>query len=502
MAKLQNRNTVVAVTKETTEATPVAPSASTDYIAIQEGFDVSPEFQDLQSAELQSSIGMAKGVKGFENPTASFSHYMRSSGVEATAPNFGNLVESCLGGLTAAQAEDNTVAGSTTTVVKVDSGEGADYERGMALLVKDATSGRNYSIRNVLSVSTDDLTLAQALGAAPPVSIDLGRPTLYKVADSGHPTLDLFVYRANTAAVELLAGCRVTDMSIDATAGEFVNCSYNLSGVKYLFDPIEITSADQYLDFNDGGGEENAQVPAKFYKDPYDLAQAIADAMNALTTDTITVTYSDSTNKFTFASSGGTFSLLWNTGANTANTIGDKIGFSVAADDTGASSYVADSALTFSAPHTPSYDNADPLVAKNNEILLGSSTEVTAFEAESVSIKIANEKRDVLDICSESGKSGSIFSNRTVTVDIVGYLTSGQALEFQRYRENTSIVFTYNFGNKLGGNWVAGQCVNVHIPTAVITSFKIGDSGGVVTLEMSLRAYVDEGNGEFYINTL
>ena len=32
---------------------------------------------------------------------------------------------------------------------------------------------------------------------------------------------------------------------------------------------------------------------------------------------------------------GSTFSLLWNTGTNAANTIGDLIGFSVAGNDTG-----------------------------------------------------------------------------------------------------------------------------------------------------------------------
>jgi len=58
-----------------------------------------------------------------------------------------------------------------------------------------------------------------------------------------------------------------------------------------------------------------------------------------------TVTYSDTTNKFTLASDRGggkTFKLLWATGTNTATSVGDDIGFDVSADDNDAASHEAD----------------------------------------------------------------------------------------------------------------------------------------------------------------
>jgi hypothetical protein len=498
---LSTRNSVLAIVREVTEGTPVSPSAGTDYIALQEGFDVEPAFTELENAELTGSVGRAKTIVGAEEPTASISHYIRHSGVENTAPNFSDLIEAFMGATASKGTERDTIAASTVSVIKVNVGEGAEYQRGMAVLLKDATNG--YRIRNVLSISGDDLTLAQHLptGTAPAAGVNLGRPILYKPAENP-VTLSGWLYRGNNAAgaVELLAGCRVTDMSIDASANELINGSFTLSGTSYYFDPIEITASTDTIDFNDGGVKV-ATVTAKVYKDPYDLASALQTAMDAASADTITVTYSDTTGKFTIASSGATLELLWNTGANTAQTIGTKLGFSVAADDTGALTYTSDNAVSKASPYTPSFDSANPLVAKNNEVLLSSvASEATCFKASSVTINGTNTKTDIESLCAESGKDGSVISQREISIDIVATLQDHQAQEFNDFRQGTKVMFTYNCGEKSGGNWVAGKCVNFHTPTATISAFKLSDDNGIVTLEMTLRCYVDSGLGEFFIN--
>jgi hypothetical protein len=299
-----------------------------------------------------------------------------------------------------------------------------------------------------------------------------------------------------------MAGTRVTDMTIDITAGDFINGSFTLSGIKYFFDPIIIGATNKFIDFDDAGGEENVSVAEKTYKDPYELAAAIETAMNGATTDTITVAYDDAARKFTIASDGATLSLLWNTGTNAANSIGATLGFSVAADDTGALTYTSDDAQDWSAAYTPEYDDNDPLIAKSNTILIGEADEITCFGAQSVSIALSNTKTDITDVCSESGKSGSQFTGRTVNIDVVAYLEQGQAEEFKRYRNNDEIQFCYNAGVKSGGNWVPGKAVNFFSPTCKISSFALGDGDGIVTLEMSLQCFVADGLGEFYINFL
>lgn len=496
---LQTRNTVFAITEEVTEGTPVFPTAGTDFSAFQEGFSVEPAFETLDSTELQSSIGKTKSTLGFENPTATVNHYFRHSGVEGTAPDYAKLIKSAMGTQSINSTERLTAAASTTTLLKLAAG-GSDFARGKAVLVKDSSMTNGYGVRNVSSVAGNDLTLAQALMTAPVAGVGVGKCVHFGVANSGHPTLNLFTYRANGGALELLAGGRVTELGLTFNAGEYINAAFTMAGISYYFDPIELTSSNNKLDFNDGGAQ-SVTIAAKTYKDPYELAAAIQTAMDAASTDTITCTYSDTTQKFTITSNGATLSLLFLTGPNTAQTIATKLGFLVA-DYSAALTYTSDNAISFAAPFTPSYDSSDALVAKYNQVMIGTQTEVTCFDAQSVTVTLSNTKTDLTSICAESGKSGSLFSARDVSVEVVAYLSQGQAEEFKRFRSNDEIIFTYNGGQKSGGNWVAGTVVNAHIPTARIASFSLGDSDGIVTLNMTLQAFVKDGQGEFYINML
>lgn len=501
--ELQNRNTVMAVVKEVTEGTPVAPSAATQFIPIHEGFTFEPAFDELENAELQSSIGQTKNSLGLENPTTSFDLYIKHSGVEAQAPNWGVLLESSLGQVTAAPSELNVAASTTASVVKV-AASGTDYPRGSAVLLKNSTN--SYEIRPVSGSTATDITLAFDTANIADTGVGIGRPVQYSPLSVGHPTLSVWGYRANAGALELMGGGRVTDLSIEVPAAEAITGSFTIDGIEYYFNPLTTTASLKYVDFTDDVGTVAAQVEEKTWKDPYELADALSTAMTAASVgsgdDTITVTYNDSNGKFSFASDGTTFSLLWNTGTNAANTIGSLIGFSVAADDTGATTYEGDSAVSWAAAFTPDFDDVDFNVAKANNVLIGDQQDNTCFAAQTISYSITNTKTDVLDMCATSGKSGSQFTEREITVDVVGYLTTNQAEEFKRFRANDEISFAHNFGVKSGGNWVPGKCVNTYMPSARISSFALGDSDGLVTLEMTIQAFVKDGLDEFFMNFL
>lgn len=496
---IQTRNSALAVKVETTEGTPVVPAAGSDYVALQDDFSMSPAFEVLDNAELKASLGKAKSVLGLEQPSASTSHYLRHSGTEGSAPNYRYFLKAAFGAEDDAGVEHNTVSGSTTSVINVDTGEGATYLRGQALLIKDGTNG--YRIRAVESISSDALTLGFQVPTAPGTGVNLGEAITYYPVNTGHPSLSLWHYVGNTGAIQLVSGARVTDLSISAEAGQFINASYSLEGVEYYFNPITISSANEDIDFNEGGSSLAAVVPSGTYKDPHELAAAIETAMDAVATADITVTYSDSTGKYTIASDGVTFELEWNTGASTGTSIGTTLGFAVAADDTGATSYTSDNAITLSSPQTPSYDSASPLVAKNNEVLLGDVDDYACFEASSISFSMATPKTDILSICATSGKSGSVINERTVTIEVSSLLKQYDADKFRKFRENENTKFQFSFGNKSGGNWVAGQCGCLFVPTATITSFEIADQDGLVALNMTLTAYVnDDAEGEVFLS--
>jgi len=498
-----NRSSVLAIKEETTEGTIVQVAGATDFVAEQDGFSIEPNFSLLENAELKGSIGKAKGIQGKEAPTASFSHYLRHSGTEGTAPNYSLLAESALGTLTTNSTQRTTTSSSTTSVIKLGAG-GSDFPRGKAMLIKDATNG--YSIRPVDSFSSNDVTLGFNVGTAPASGVSVGKCVNIAPANTGHPTFSLWHYRGNGGALELISGARTAEMSIDFKAGELINVNYSLQGLKFHFNPITVGATDTKLDFTDDDGTVAATITAGVYRDPHELAAAITTAMNAANSgETHTCTYLDASGKFKIVSTGTTLSLLFSSGSNASNSIHDKLGFTTA-DKTGTAAttgYTSESAVSFAAPYTPSYDSADPLVAKYNEVFIGDAADTTCFDAKSVTVSINNNIVDNESVCAETGVKSKVIQTREVTVNVVGEMAQYDVEKFKNFRANEAMKFCYNFGTKSGGNWVAGTCGQVYIPSATITSFKPSEDEGICTVELEIKAYVDSsGNGEIYLNYL
>jgi len=501
MALGQTRNSVMAVMVESVEGTPVAPSGATSFIALQPDTGMNPAFDSLQNEELRGSIGQAKAIQGIERPEGGFPHYLKHSGTEGEAPEIHELLKAAFGSATVNSTERTTTTSSTVSVLKLGAG-GSDFSRGFAGLIKDGTNG--YSIRPFHSVSSNDITLGFNLANAPATGVNIGKCINYSPTNTGHQSLSFHRYDGNGHLYQLIAGGKVTEFNFTAPAGEFVNANFSYAGTKYFFNPIYIAATDTKLDFNDGSDDFAATVTAKWYRDPHELAQAIQDSMNAQgAADEYTVTFDDSTGKFTIVTDGSTLSLLWNTGSNTSNTIGDKIGFSVAADDTSATTYTSDNALSYAAPYTPTYDSSDPLAAKNHEVLLGDADDNATMDPRSVTFTMSNERTEVTSVAAESGIYSNIFTGRTVTVSIQALIQKHDADKFRRFRENEETRFCYNFGSKSGGNWVAGKCGCLYIPTCTISSFQVVDLDRVIGIDMELTAFVDSsGNGEVYLNFL
>jgi hypothetical protein len=506
MVAIPTRNSVLAIKPEVTEGTPVWPASVNDFTAIQDDFDMTPEFEQLENAELKSSLAPGKTIQGAETPTVQFSHYLRHSGVEGTAPDFNELLKGGFGAEVVAGTEYTTAASSTVSLIK-STGAATNFERGEGLLIKDGTNG--YRIRAVHSVSSDDITPSFNLpaGTAPGTGVGLGKAVLYKPANEGHQSMTLTHYIGNGGAIQQMAGAKTTEIGITFEAGELINASFSLEGIVYNFDPIEIGATDTKLDFEDDDGVAVATITAKTWKDPHELAAAVAAAMDTASPgETHTVTYSDTTGKFTISCTGTLLELLWNTGANAANTIGDKLGFSTAADDTGTAAttgYTSDNAVSFAAAYVPSYDAADPLAAKDNEIMMGDQADQSCFVASTCEFTLTNTNRRIASFCAVSGFSGAIINAREVVVNVTAELEKYDASRFKKFRANDNVRFQYSFGTKVGGNWVAGKCGCIYIPTATITSYDVNDDEGLASLEMELRAYADEqGRGEAYLNFL
>jgi len=505
MASINTRNTAFALVPETTEGTPVEPSAATQYTSVQAAFTMAPQTAVLESPEYRPSIGQAKPILGAEAPAMNFQHVLRHSGTEGTAPDYNDALKAFFGAETVNGTQRTTDSGSTTSVINVGAGTGSDFVRGSAMLIKDPTNGRR--IRAVYSRSTDAITLGFQVPTAPASGIGLGKCIYYTPQNSGHQTLTAWQYIGNGGAIKMMAGARFTGLRLAANAGELINLEMTAQGLGFYMNPIVITSSTRYIDFTDDDGTFAAAVEVRAYKDPHELAEALQTAMRAANTgETHTVTYSNSTGKFTFTCTGTALSLLWNSGANTANSIATKVGFTTAADSSGTAAstgYTSANAMTLTSPYTPTLDDAEAIAARNHEVMIGDASDYTCFNADEVVFDAQLTRALNTSICATTGVASSIIVDRKATLTVSALLDQYNAEFFKRYRAGTTTRFQYSFGVKSGNQWVEGKCGYLFLPTLTVTGWDVVEQDGQAKLNLTLTPYVDSsGNGEMYLGFL
>ena len=492
-----NRASIFAIKEEITAGTYLPPSAGADFVPLRPGNELSFEPEILESDELLNDIGATKGLIGKEGVSGSHSAYLRNSGIEGKEPELGVLYESIMGGKSVATVEYDTVAASTVSVLKVDVGEGVNFQAGQSLLIKDASNG--YSIRNVKSVSGDELTLNFNLDVAPNAGINLGKSVLYKPEAQGHPTFSTTKYLGNGYAIESSAGNTVTELSITADANGFGETSFSFEGTRYLYNAMTITASTKFLDFTDDSGTFAAVVPEKIYNTPIDLALALEASMNGVSSETYTVSYDNSVGKFTIATTTSSLlSILWLTGTNTANSLASKLGFTVA-DNVGALTYTANNAQSYVASYTPSYDSADSIIIKGAELFIGTQTDNICVCAQSVSITVSKSVEDVDCICEETGVLEKIPTSRTAEMSITTVLKKYDAALLDALLKNTTVSAMFNAGPKVGGNWAGGKCFNVFVNNCTVSTFKTtGDS--FLQVELTLKGFVTTIGKDIFLN--
>ena len=137
---------------------------------------------------------------------------------------------------------------------------------------------------------------------------------------------------------------------------------------------------------------------------------------------------------------------------------------------------------------------------KANEFIIGDAQAFQAFRASTVTFNISNTKKDINDVTAVSGRAGSLFTGRQVTVSATALLEKHDADKFNRFYKGLNTPLMYVAGAKSGGNWVPGKTVCLFSPTATITGFTPGDDEGLSILQLEFTLYVaDGGEGEIFL---
>jgi hypothetical protein len=505
------RSSVFAFVEEVTEGEPVDPAAS-DFTVVREGASFAGAVNTVTSDELRNSIGASKSFVTSQAPTASIPKYLKPSGTEGVAPDYSILIESCLGAVDVNSTEYTTVAASTAGTastranLKVTAGVEANFQKGQAVLIKDATN--NYAVRNVWDgITSTNLPLSFNLGVAPASGVALGKAVLY-LPSTDQPTFTSHMYQAaaSTSAVhQMIAGSRTTAMNIEFTANELASVTFEIGGIQYFINPIEISSLNNKIDFTDSVGTVAATLSSKFYATPIDLANEITSKMTAASVasaaDIITCTWSNTTGKFTIVSDGTVLSLLWLTGANTATSAKTALGFNNT-DDTAALTYTSDNALTYNPAVTPTFDSQPPQVVRDNMLELGTFADYLCVGGQALSISIATPKTDVPNWCAETGIDESVVLSREVTISGTLKFAKHDVQRFYNLINNVETQLAFVHGQKLAGNWVPGTIVSIFCPTCSITSNTIADQDGYIVEQFEATAFVGDDLEDIYINML
>lgn len=489
-----NRASIFALREETINGDYLPPNAGTQFVPLRPGNTLNFEPEQLNSDELLNDIGAAKSFVGKESVSGSHSAYLKHSGVEGQRPELHILYESIMGSSFVHNTEKDTIAGSTVSVIKVD--DSVYFDQGQALLIKDATNG--YCIRNVAQIVDDDLYLNFDVKVAPAAGVDLGKAITYIPVAQGHPTFSTTKYLGNGHAIEASAGNTVTELSLTADANGFGEVEFTYAGTKYFFNPITITASTKFLDFVSDSGTYAVSVPEKIYKTPIELADALKTALNDAAPESYDVVYSNSTGEFTISSDSTVFSLLFFTGVNKLNSIGEKLGYSTS-DKTGAQSYISENTQSYTAPVVPVYDSADAIIIKGAELFVGTEQDNICVCAQTVSLTVSKEIQDVDCICEETGIKDKIATARTVEMSVTAVLNKYDAQLLDALLKNKTISAMLNAGPKVGGNWAPGNCFNAYLQNCTVSAYTTaGDS--FIQAEFTLRGFVTSTKKDLYLN--
>ena len=488
------RTTRMALVEETVEGTLVYPSSGANFIPIETGFSMDYERESIENEELSGSLGKKKTVPGLPTAKASFSLYPKGSGVEGQAPSSGVnvLLKALWGAQSTASVEYDTIAGSTVTAINVGVGEGATFSIGEGLLVKHSAFAWELAV--IKGITGDVLTPLFALNNAPATGTNLGKAIHYTTAESGHKTLSVHGYWGNGQAYVAEPGCRPISMVASGDAAGFLNAQFELEGLDQFYDPILIAATDIKLDFTDDDGTTVATIVAGTYRSPKALADTLTAACQAVTTQTMVIEWIESSGKFKIYSTGTLLSLLWNTGANAANTVGDKLGFLVAADDTGTGAvtgYTADTEKDWSAPYTPAFDDNDPIILRNSKLMVGTQLQNECVGASNVSYELTMDKIDKLSLCSVNGKSGVALDTRSINLSCEVLVEEHKVRWYEALQDATGIGFQLNTGPKSGTNFLVGKSMILHAKDCTVTVHNLGEKDGLVNLALELVAFVD-----------
>lgn len=223
------KNTKIAIERETTQGTYVAPTAGASFIQVKEdGLEMTPGKELLERNILGLGLSKVTPRTGLRSVTGALPVEMKAGSTEGAQPEYGLMLESLLGTVKETASQVSGSSHTTTTIFVSDT---SGYEVGDVVLIKEAGA---YHKSPIASLVTDtSIELLVEMDSAPADGVEIAALCTYKGADDGHPAYSATKY-VEDAVRETATGCLTTSMSVDNfTTGQLADLSFGFEGLDF-----------------------------------------------------------------------------------------------------------------------------------------------------------------------------------------------------------------------------------------------------------------------------
>jgi hypothetical protein len=210
MSFMVKGNQKLAITKEVTEGLYVAPSASTDFLEVQEGIELKTAIETLDLKVIGLGLSKKAPRQGLKSVSGSISSYMKAGSASNSACESDLLLE-CLFGSKKATASKTSTTGNTSSVINFASTTGLAV--GDIVVVKEAGAYHTSPIASIVVDTSITLLIAGVGAFSNAVVVDAF--TSYGLTNTGHSSLSISKY-SEDAVLESASGVKVTSMSVES----------------------------------------------------------------------------------------------------------------------------------------------------------------------------------------------------------------------------------------------------------------------------------------------
>ncbi len=192
-------------------------------------FTLEADRAEIQRNAVNRSFDELVPVMGAQTVGGNIQIELHGSGTAGVAPESDPMWEAAIGEKSSSTA-GTTTAGSTTTNIKLATGNGANFKVGQHIILDPTVAGSGaYEVSRITAITTDDLTVSPAFSLAPPTGRAVGAGVHYKPTVTELHSLWVQFWRGDIT-LETFKGCKVATLALDFQSSQTINPTFTLDG--------------------------------------------------------------------------------------------------------------------------------------------------------------------------------------------------------------------------------------------------------------------------------